>query len=112
MNLQGVPTVDADEARDELEAGAYLLDVRRPEEFEEARIAGAQLITLQELSRRVEELPEGRRLVVYCKSGGRSGQAVSWLNARGFDAVNMAGGIDDWQLRGLPTETGPADQDG
>lgn len=102
MNPFDVPEVDPEEARSLLEDGAQLLDVRRPEEFREAHIAGTQFITLSELTRRFAELDRERKLVVYCKSGGRSAQAAAWLNARGFDAVNLKGGLDDWQLQGLP----------
>lgn len=105
MNPIDVPEVDVPEARSLVEEGAQLLDVRRPEEYGEAHIAGTQFITLNELTRRVDELDPNRKLVVYCKSGGRSAQAAAWLNARGFDAVNLKGGIDDWQLRGLPVES-------
>ena len=73
-----------------------LLDVRRDEEFEAARIEGAVLIPLHELPGRLAELPKGLPLVVVCHHGMRSAHAVHHLREAGFDALNLAGGIDAW----------------
>ena len=73
-----------------------LLDVREPEEFEAARIAGATLIPLGELPGRLAELPKDKPLIVLCHHGVRSAHAVHHLKAAGFDARNLSGGIDAW----------------
>ncbi len=74
-----------------------LLDVRRTDEHEYANIEGT-LIPLDELPHRIDELDEhkDRKLVVYCRSGGRSAQAVRFLRSMGFDALNLRGGIAAW----------------
>src|SRR5947209_5983286 len=54
----------------------FLLDVRNPEEWAITRIDGATLIPLPELAQRYVELPAGREIVAYCRSGQRSGKAV------------------------------------
>jgi rhodanese-related sulfurtransferase len=73
-----------------------LLDARQPEEHETARIEGAVLIPLAELPVRLSELPKGLPLVVMCHHGMRSAHAVHHLREAGFDALNLAGGIDAW----------------
>lgn len=76
----------------------HLVDVRQPDEWEVCRIEGATLIPLGELPTRVGELPQGRRLVIHCKAGGRSARAVAWLMEQGFEDVwNVEGGMDAWQ---------------
>lgn len=74
----------------------FLLDVRQPEEYATARIAGAVLIPLSELPERLAELPSDRPLVVMCHHGMRSAHAVRHLREAGRDAVNLTGGIDAW----------------
>lgn len=75
----------------------FLLDVRRHNEWEVARVAGAVLIPLHELPARVAELSghESRRVIVYCHHGVRSLRAVEFLKTAGFaQARSLAGGID------------------
>ncbi len=106
MDENQVPEIGPEEARQRIEAGALLLDVRRQDEFDLARIPGSTLIVLDELTQRAGELPRDREIVVQCKSGGRSARAAAWLNAHGYSAVNLAGGIEDWREQGLPVEPG------
>lgn len=74
--------------------GAQLVDVRQPEELVEGVLPGAVNIPLGELPVRVAELDRGRRVVVVCRSGGRSGRAAEWLVHQGFDdVVNLSGGM-------------------
>lgn len=88
--------------------GAFILDVRQPEEWDEYHIPGATLIPLGELPSRVDELPDDQPVVVVCRSGNRSQQGRDILKAAGFDEVtSMAGGVNDWRSAGYPIETGP-----
>ncbi|HYU33732.1 MAG TPA: molybdopterin-synthase adenylyltransferase MoeB [Thermoanaerobaculia bacterium] len=87
--------------KERLERGETLtvLDVRTEQEYEIARIPGAQLIPLHELQDRLGELDPAATIVAHCHHGGRSAQAVGFLRQMGFDrAVNLAGGIDAWSL--------------
>jgi len=78
-------------------AAPALIDVRTPQEFAIARLAGARLIPLQELSTRIGELSSEDEMVVYCHTGQRSTYAAHWLREQGFSkARNLAGGIDAW----------------
>jgi len=75
----------------------FLLDVREPHEQSICRIEGATLIPLGELENRTGELPRGKRILIHCKSGGRSARAVTKLRELGFDNVwNISGGITAW----------------
>lgn len=97
-------TVDALTLNRWLAAGeAVLVDVREPGEFASEHIAGAQLLPLGGV--RGESVPAtvGRRLVVYCRSGRRGGQACSQL---GGVVYNLDGGIEAWLAAGLPVERG------
>jgi len=81
-----------------------LIDVREPNEYEICRIPGAKLIPLGELPKRIEELDPSAELIVHCRSGGRSAQAVKFLLDNGFQkAVNVSGGILAWAARIDPT---------
>lgn len=74
-----------------------LLDVRTPEEYAQRFIEGSHFIPLQELPRRLDELPRDQPIVIHCKSGIRSANACLFLAEQGFsDLTNLAGGIDAW----------------
>ena len=78
------------------ERGPQLIDVREPYEWEITRIAGARLVPLAELPRRLAELDPRRDVVAYCHHGVRSQRAAELLRAAGFRATSLAGGIDRW----------------
>jgi adenylyltransferase/sulfurtransferase len=74
-----------------------LLDVREPREADIASIAGARLIPLRDLPRRLGELPARAEIVTHCHHGQRSMQAREILKGAGFPNVrSLAGGIDAW----------------
>lgn len=103
--MNETPEIDVHEASARVEKGAFLLDVREQSEFDTVRIPGGRLLPLSEFtSRFAEEVPKERDIVVYCRSGRRSAQAVDYLIAQGYDAVNVGGGILAWQGENLPTE--------
>ncbi len=83
-----------------LDAGRKLtvLDVRNPPERQINRIEGSTFIPLPELPQRLGELDPGELYVAHCHHGARSLQATQLLRSRGFQAVNLAGGIHDWSL--------------
>ena len=99
-----VSTADALALR---EAGAFILDVRQPDEWAAGHIPGATLIPLGELGARVAEVPKDREVVVVCRSGNRSAQGRDVLLGAGLPAVtSIAGGMNDWTAAGYPTESG------
>jgi sulfur-carrier protein adenylyltransferase/sulfurtransferase len=75
----------------------FLLDVREPNEWEIGHLPDATRISINELQGRLNELDTAREMVVYCRSGARSGRAVDMLRTAGFRKVkNMTGGILRW----------------
>lgn len=90
------------------EAGAFMLDVRQPDEWNDYHMPGSTLIPLGELASRVNELPRDQEIVVVCRSGNRSQQGRDILLQAGFTQVtSMAGGLSQWRAAGYPTVTGP-----
>ncbi|HXO19976.1 MAG TPA: molybdopterin-synthase adenylyltransferase MoeB [Thermoanaerobaculia bacterium] len=82
----------------------FLLDVRNPQEWEIARIAGATLIPLHELRDRVNEVDPTAPVVVLCHHGPRSTQATHFLRQMGLArARNLAGGIEAWSVQVDPS---------
>ena len=73
-----------------------LLDVREDDEWIAGHTPDAIHIPLGELPARVDELDATRRIVCICRSGNRSARGTRWLRDRGFDAVNMSGGMRAW----------------
>lgn len=92
--------ITATELKQKMDDGAdiQLIDVRQPDEYDFARIEGAKLIPLGEIMRRMDELDETKEIIIQCKSGGRSGQAIMALQRAGFtgDLKNLKGGITAW----------------
>jgi rhodanese-related sulfurtransferase len=101
---QQVPTVPASEVPDD----AVVLDVREDDEWVHGHIDGALHIPMGEVPARLDELPEADPLYVACRSGGRSARVAAWLNANGYDAVNIGDGMGGWEAMGRPmvAETG------
>lgn len=96
-----VPEVDAATVAGELdsEQPPLLLDVREPWEWMVSNLEdrGALLIPLGELEERLDEVPRGRPVVVYCRSGQRSATATRRLLEAGWESVaNLEGGILAW----------------
>ncbi|RZK84066.1 MAG: rhodanese-like domain-containing protein, partial [Rhodococcus sp. (in: high G+C Gram-positive bacteria)] len=86
--------------------GAPVIDVREADEYAQARVPGVTLIPLSEFVARVDEIPEAEVVYVICGVGGRSLQAAEYLNARGINAVSVAGGTSAWMQSGRPVESG------
>lgn len=91
------------QARAKLHAGAFILDVREPEEYASGHIPEATLIPLGQLEKRANELPRDREIVVVCRSGGRSAMGRDILKKAGFTKVaSMAQGMNAWKAAGYP----------
>jgi len=76
-------------------AGATVVDVRTAEEFNDGNFAGAVNIPLQDLQRRVGEIPKDKPVILYCASGARSSVGARFLKQSGYADVINAGGLDD-----------------
>ena len=77
--------------------GIQIVDVREPDEYQLARVAGTTLLPLSELERRYGELKPEQTIYLHCKVGARSLQAVQFLKQKGFKFVkSVKGGILAW----------------
>jgi rhodanese-related sulfurtransferase len=85
--------------------GAWLLDVREDDEWAAGHAPEATHIPLGELGARAAEVPRDTTIYVICRSGARSARAAFALVGSGWDAVNVAGGMQDWAAAGRPMTT-------
>ncbi len=78
-------------------ADFQLIDVREPHEYDICNLEG-ELIPLAEIPHSVEKISKEKKVVIHCRSGGRSGQAVQWLekNHKLENVFNLKGGILAW----------------
>jgi rhodanese-related sulfurtransferase len=102
----GLPReVSVEEAYQLVEEGAFLLDVRTQEEWDELHAPQATLIPLDQLPARVNEVPADQDVVVICRSGNRSQTGRDILLDAGFENVTSTdGGMNAWAAAGYPTE--------
>ncbi|HKE66977.1 MAG TPA: rhodanese-like domain-containing protein [Micromonosporaceae bacterium] len=86
--------------------GAYVLDVREPEEWDAGHTPGAHHVPMSTIPARLADIPTDEPVVVLCRHGHRSAQVVNFLSARGLDnTVNLDGGIVEWVAAGRPIVT-------
>ncbi|KPC61872.1 sulfurtransferase [Streptomyces chattanoogensis] len=101
-----MPTVGVDALTSE----DFLLDVREDDEWEAGHAQGALHIPMSEFVARYGELseaaPEGGKVYVLCRVGGRSAQVAQYLVQQGIDAVNVEGGMQAWEATGRPVSDG------
>lgn len=103
----GYRSITSREAREMLlkRKDVFLLDVRTPEEYRQARLQGGKLIPVNTLTRRLAEIPKTNTIIVYCAVGSRSMPVASFLAANGYNSVyNMSDGIVGWYRNGFPIE--------
>lgn len=75
-----------------IEKGAFLVDVRSPEEFASGTVEGAINVPLFSVPLRIDEFQGKDNIVVFCASGGRSYQAKLFLEESGIEGVTNGGG--------------------
>jgi molybdopterin/thiamine biosynthesis adenylyltransferase/rhodanese-related sulfurtransferase len=94
----GIPEITATELKSRQDRGEklFILDVREPHEYQICNLNG-KLIPLGELPRRVNELDSSVEMVVHCRSGKRSADAIHFLQTAGFKKLwNLKGGVLAW----------------
>ncbi len=94
-------TITASELKEWMDAGKdfHLVDVREPAEYEIVKIPGSVLIPKGEIvsGEALAQLPQDKQLVLHCKSGARSAEALAAVKSAGFaDAVHVQGGVLAW----------------
>lgn len=88
--------ISSAEAHTLVESGALLVDVRTMGEFGGGHLKGAKNIPVSDLGGRLKELPKDKTLVLYCRSGARSGQAVRFLKSQGYTELHNLGPMTAW----------------
>ncbi len=82
-----------------------VLDVRSPEEFVAGHVPGAVNIPQDQVASRLAEIPKDKEVVLYCRSGRRSGLAAETLEANGYKNLRqLQGDMPGWEKAGLPVE--------
>jgi rhodanese-related sulfurtransferase len=105
-NVSSLPReIPVSEAFTKYQNGAFVLDVRTQEEWNEFHVPNTTLIPLDQLASRLNELPKDREIVVVCRSGNRSQEGRDILLNAGFTQVtSMTGGLNEWRASGYPVE--------
>ena len=97
------PTLPAIEVKAaQVYPNALMVDVREQDEWDAGHIEGALHIPMAQLPQRLSDLDKKLTTIVVCRSGNRSGKVAAWLINRGYDALNMTGGMLAWNEHGLP----------
>lgn len=107
LALAGTQDISSREARALLEKNKkiFLLDVRTPQEYSQARLPGTVLIPINEFERRIQEVPRNKTILVYCAVGSRSKAVAEYLSKNGYkDVYNMTDGIVGWYRNGFPLQ--------
>lgn len=105
----GLAPVDRRELQKLLRVGAVtLIDVRPPDEFAAAHIAGAISIPIEGLRNRLRDLPKDKEVVAYCRGPYcvYAIDALTLLRRKGFRARRLEDSVSDWRLAGLPLQDG------
>lgn len=79
-----------------IEDGAWVLDVREPNEFANGHVPSAHHIPLNSVPDNIHLIPKDERVFVICQSGGRSMSAATFLESHGYQVVSVAGGTGAW----------------
>jgi rhodanese-related sulfurtransferase len=99
--------ISVDELAALLEAGGRVIDVREPDEYNNAHVPGAALVPLATVPDRLDAFRGDGTTYVICKSGGRSLQACEYLARQGIDVANVTGGTLAWMMSGRDVASSP-----
>ena len=100
------PEIDIEQLERVEPGRATVLDVRERSEYVAGHVPGAALLSMTQLSFRLDEVDKARPVYVICATGNRSAAMTDLLVAAGFDAYSVAGGTAAWARSGRPLETG------
>ena len=97
-----VPTIEVAQVPDPIPEGVTVLDVREPSSGTTAASRAPCTSRWPRSPPAPPSSPVDQQLLVVCKVGGRSAQVTAFLREKGFEAVNLAGGMIDWAAAGRP----------
>ena len=101
-----ISEASVDELESALQAGAQLVDVREPDEYEAGHVRGAVLVPLATVGDSLDSFKADGPTYVICKSGGRSYRACEFLADHGLEGINVEGGTMAWIISGRGIVTG------
>ncbi len=96
--------LDAAAAYDAFADGAFLLDVREIHEWSAGHDPGAVHVPMGDVTDDHPEIPKDRTVLVICRVGGRSAAVTDALTSWGYDAINVAGGMQAWAIDHPPVD--------
>ncbi len=102
-----MPDYSVTQTRDRLgRDDVVVVDVREAHEVAAAHVPGMVHIPMSEIQGRLDEIPTGVEVILFCRSGNRSGQVADYMTGIGDwgEVINCAGGILAWHAEGLPYE--------
>jgi len=96
--MEQIREITTNELQEKLEQNETLniIDVREDEEVAQGMIPTAKHIPLQQIPEAIQDLDENQEYIMVCRSGGRSMNAALFMNQHGYKAINMSGGMLDW----------------
>ncbi len=94
--------VDPHEAKELVDQGTMMIDVRELSEWNHGHAPGAVHLPMSLIQEHLHKVPKNADVVVCCRSGSRSSAVVSFLLNNGYNAINMKGGMAAWHSHGLP----------
>lgn len=94
--------VDPHEAKELVEQGTMMIDVRELSEWNHGHAPGATHLPMSRIQENLHRVPKDSDILVCCRSGSRSSAVVSFLLNNGYNAINLKGGMAAWHARGLP----------
>ncbi len=107
LSSKSTPSVEITPAQAyaKYQQGAFFLDVRSQEEWDQFHISGSTLIPLDQLQNRLSELSKDQDIVVVCLTGHRSQSGTTILQQAGFTRLScLSGGLQAWTAAGYPVE--------
>lgn len=97
--------ISPEEAKEMLQNGAVIIDVREQHEYDSGHVPGATLIPVNTVYKRREELPKDKDVLLICAVGQRSALAAEMAAAAGLTRLfNVEGGTEAWIKAGEPVE--------
>ena len=98
---------DVDQLSDAIDNGAFIIDVREADEYDQGHIAGAVNIPMRTIAQNVDEIPTDQPVVVYCASGHRAAMSLAALQTMGLNGSrSFPGGYGAWESAGAEVEMG------
>lgn len=88
--------VSIEELADVIDQGGFVLDVREDDEWAQGHVPSAHHIPMNEVANHLDQLDDGARIFIICRSGGRSMTVANYLESQGYDVVSVAGGTQAW----------------